>query len=105
MIYATLIAAGVAVYEFPHHMSHCKVMIVDSATMIGSANLNRTSYRRHYEVAAWIDDPRFTAAFRRDLFERDLEVSRRIRAEDVEGLLDINAAARAYLRAVVMRFF
>ncbi len=46
-----------------------------------------------------------SANFRRDMFEEDLRHSTRIRAEDVEGLLDIHDWVRPYLRWVVDAWF
>ena len=105
MHYAELLAAGVEVYEYRHRMSHAKVFIADDVTVIGSANLNRTSFENHYEVAAILHDEAFTRDFRTRLFDVDLPRSRRIRTADLDELLDLNAAGRWWCRTVVHRFF
>jgi phosphatidylserine/phosphatidylglycerophosphate/cardiolipin synthase-like enzyme len=105
MVYERLIDAGVEVYEYPRHMNHSKVAIIDGVSQIGSANLNHSSYFHHYEVVAVVDDAGFTADFRRDQFEVDLALARRIRREDIPSLLNINALAKAYVSTVVMTRF
>ena len=103
--YPELIDAGVAVYEYNNHMTHAKVAVVDDVTVIGSANLNHASFFNHYEVAALVHDAEFTAQFRRDMFEHDLQHSVRVHAHDVEALLDIEDWVRPYLRWVVDGWF
>jgi phosphatidylserine/phosphatidylglycerophosphate/cardiolipin synthase-like enzyme len=105
LAYEGLLDAGVEVYEYQRRMSHTKVLAIDDAAIIGSANLNRTSFRRHYEVAALIDDAAFTETLRERLFAVDLARARRITAADLPALLDINVAARAWLRGVVWTLF
>ncbi|MDP2313774.1 MAG: phosphatidylserine/phosphatidylglycerophosphate/cardiolipin synthase family protein [Pseudomonadota bacterium] len=103
--YGELIEAGVAVYEYRNHMNHAKVALVDDVAVIGTANLNHSSLFHHYELAAVIDDAAFARRMRAALWERDLPVCRRIRVEDLPGLLDINAAGEMYLRRVVHKRF
>lgn len=86
-------------------MTHAKVMVSDHATVIGSANLNRTSFDNHYEVAAIVHDAGFAADFCRRVFDVDLPRSRRIRRSDLDALIDLNAAGRWWCRAVVDRFY
>ncbi len=101
MAYGRMIAAGIEVFEYRHRMTHTKAFAIDDRAIIGSANLNRTSFQRHYEVCALVRDAAFTADLRRTLFDADAARSRRIRAEDVAALLDINLAAKAWLSGVV----
>jgi len=103
LVYLELIGVGVEVYEYQNHMNHSKVAIVDDVSFIGSANLNHSSFYKHYEVVVAIDDAAFTARFRQRQFEVDLEHSRRIHGTEVEGLLDIRLAAKLYLENVVWR--
>lgn len=103
--YRELIAAGVEVYEYQNHMTHAKVAIIDDLTIIGSANYNHSSFFNHYEVQALLRDPAIAAKFRRELFEADLSCSRRIRDEEIESLLDVNLAGRAWCLGVVDRWF
>jgi len=103
LAYLELIGAGVEVYEYQNHMNHSKVAIVDEVSFIGSANLNQSSFYKHYEVVVAIEDAAFTARFRERLFEVDLRHSRRIHGTEVEGLLDIRSVAKVYLENVVWR--
>ena len=103
--YPRLIAAGVAVFEYQRRMNHSKVAVFDDTAWIGSANLNHASFSKHYEVVAVIEDSAFTEDFVARLFDVDLPRSRRIAAEEADGLLDINAAAQLYLQQVVWRLF
>lgn len=103
--YRELIAAGVEVYEYQNHMTHAKVAIIDDLAIIGSANLNHSSFFNHYEVQALVRDEKLAARFRRELFEVDLSCSRRIRDEEIESLLDVNLAGRAWCLGVVDRWF
>jgi phosphatidylserine/phosphatidylglycerophosphate/cardiolipin synthase-like enzyme len=86
-------------------MCHAKVAIIDDRALVGSANLNHSSYFNHYEIVALVDDAGFAQRLKRDLFETDAPWCRTIRPEDLPALLDINAAAHAWLRAVVLPFF
>lgn len=103
--YAELMAAGVEVYEYQGRMTHAKVMVCDDATVVGSANLNRTSFENHYEVAAIIHDAAFAEDFRARVFDVDLPRSRRIRPAHLAALLDLNALGHAWCRTVVDRVY
>jgi len=103
--YAELMAAGVEVYEYQGRMTHAKVMVSDDTTVIGSANLNRTSFENHYELSAIVHDRSFTRDFVRRLFEVDLPRSRRIRPADLDRLIDLNAVGRWWCRNLVDRFY
>jgi cardiolipin synthase len=103
--YGELIEAGVEVYEYQNHMSHAKVAVVDDTAVVGSANLNHSSFFHHYELAAVIEDAAFARDMRAALWERDRPWSRRIRPVDLPGLLDINAVCELYLRGIVHRQF
>lgn len=103
LCYPDLLAAGVEVREYQGRMNHSKVAVIDDACWIGSANLNRTSFRGHYEVVAVIEDAAFTTGFVTRVFDVDRPRSRRIHADGVAPLLDISAAAQLYLRGVVLR--
>jgi phosphatidylserine/phosphatidylglycerophosphate/cardiolipin synthase-like enzyme len=105
MRYPEWIRAGIELYEYGHHMTHAKVAVIDDVAIIGSANLNNSSFFRHYEVVAVVEDARWAARFRRDLFEHDLASCRRITADEVPPLADLTLAARTYLRTVVDRRF
>lgn len=103
LAYPRLIAAGVQVFEYQRRMNHSKVAVVDEHSWIGSANLNQTSFSKHYEVVAVIEDAAFTAGFVAELFDVDRPRSRRIRADETEARLDIRDVAKVYLEQVVWR--
>ena len=105
LAYPALIDAGVEVYEYANHMNHSKVALVDHAALIGSANINHSSFFNHYEICAVVHDAAWTARFRQALIEVDLPRSTRVGPGDTDRLLDINAAARLYVEGVVRRLF
>jgi len=79
--YAALLAAGVALYEYPDRMSHGKVMLVDDRWVtVGSFNLNHRSVSHDLEANIAIEDPDFARRVRQTLFEPDRARSRRITA-------------------------
>jgi len=54
-------AAGVEFYRFQNGFLHQKVMVVDdSLSVIGSANLDNRSFRLNFEVMGIVSDPAFT---------------------------------------------
>lgn len=103
--YAELLDAGVEVYEYQGRMTHTKVMVSDDVTVVGSANLNRTSFENHYELSAILHDAAFTADFVQKVFAVDLPRSRRIQPEDLDSLIDLNAVGRWWCRNLVDRFY
>jgi len=103
--YAELMDAGVEVYEYQGRMTHAKVMVSDDTTVIGSANLNRTSFENHYELAAIIHDAAFARDFESRVFAVDLPRSKRIRQSQLDALLDLNAVGRWWCRNLVDRFY
>ena len=76
-LYASLIRAGVEVYEYKPQVLHAKVVIVDEAIYAGSANLDARSLSINYEVLVRIPD-RKLAAEARQLFKADLKHCQRI---------------------------
>jgi phosphatidylserine/phosphatidylglycerophosphate/cardiolipin synthase-like enzyme len=103
--YPDLLRAGVEVYEYQRHMTHAKVLVVDDAAIIGSANLNHAAFFNHYEIAATVDDRGFADALERDLFQVDIRNSRRIEAADIPALTNISPAAKLYIKSVVNVWF
>jgi phosphatidylserine/phosphatidylglycerophosphate/cardiolipin synthase-like enzyme len=103
--YRELLRAGVEVYEYQRHMTHAKVVVVDDAAVIGSANLNHAGLFNHYEVAATVEDAGFADALERDLFQTDIRHSRRIEEGDIPALTDISPAAKIYIKAFVNVWF
>ncbi|MES2640265.1 MAG: phosphatidylserine/phosphatidylglycerophosphate/cardiolipin synthase family protein [Myxococcota bacterium] len=103
--YPEMIEAGIAVYEYQHHMNHAKVAVVDDVAVVGTANMNHSSFFFHYELAAVVADAGFAREMTRALWEQDIPHCRRIQAAEVPGLLDITSAAEVYLRTLVQRRF
>jgi len=78
--YSRLLRRGVEVYEYQPARLHTKLLIVDGAVHIGSANFDFRSLYINLEVMLRVEDPTFTAAIR-GYFERELADSKRITPE------------------------
>jgi cardiolipin synthase len=77
-----LLAAGVEIHEYQPTMFHCKVMIVDEQLVsVGSTNFDVRSFRLNDEANLNVYDAAF-ARRQLEVFERDLERSRRVTLED-----------------------
>jgi cardiolipin synthase A/B len=80
-----LLAAGAEFYLYGVAMYHAKTMAVDDTWVtIGSANFDHRSFRLNDEVLANFIDPAVGAAHRQ-MFEHDLEGSRRLTWEEFHG--------------------
>lgn len=101
--YERLLAAGARVIEVAHHMNHSKVMVVDDFSLIGTANLNASSFDKHYELCLLIDDAAFTDDFVQRRFVADAATGQRITSAD--GLMNITLAGKLWLRGVVKQLF
>lgn len=80
--YATLLAAGVKIWQYQPTMMHAKIVTVDGAvSLIGSTNLNRRSLDHDEEVMLAVLDESFTATldehYNEDLAESTPMVARR----------------------------
>jgi cardiolipin synthase len=79
--YDELLAAGCQIFELPQ-MLHSKYLIVDDTlSAIGSANMDIRSFYLNYEVTAMFYDADVTAGLAR-IFGRDLAGARPIRIQD-----------------------
>ncbi len=89
-----LIAHGVRVYKYPF-MSHVKAAIYDGWACLGSANFDKLSLYVNQEMNIGFSDPATVNALKRDLFEKDFELSTEvtepIRAEWSDYLAEIFA--------------
>ena len=80
-LWGELLRAGVQMFEYQPTMYHCKVMIVDGLmTSVGSTNFDVRSFRLNDEANLNVYDAGF-AARQTQVFERDLQRSRRISYE------------------------
>jgi cardiolipin synthase len=84
--YERLIAAGVEFYQYHAGFFHSKYLIADSkiATM-GSCNMDMRSFQLHYEINAVVYDSA-RALMLKNVFEEDLNNSRKITLEECESL-------------------
>jgi len=79
--YARLLRAGVELYEYQPQVLHGKLVIVDDATCVGSANLDRRSLRWNYELMVRWTEP-LLAAEARAIFAAALAHARRVEARE-----------------------
>ena len=77
-IYASLLDAGIEIYEWSGVMLHAKTAVVDGVvTLVGSSNLDPFSLRRNYELNLLVGDPE-TGRRMRELFANDLTGAARV---------------------------
>jgi cardiolipin synthase len=69
-LYGSLLRAGVKIYEYQPQILHSKLIIVDEAVYVGSANLDVRSFGINYELMVCLEDPQL-AAEARGLFAAD----------------------------------
>ena len=80
-VYASLLDAGVGIWEWDGVMLHAKTAVVDGeVTLIGSSNLDPLSMRRNYELNLVVADAA-TGAAMREMFAADLREATRIDPE------------------------
>jgi cardiolipin synthase len=78
--YATLLDAGVRIFEYQPTMLHAKSLVVDGAwASVGTVNFDNRSFQLHDEATLCVWDERFAGELG-DAFERDLERSQEIEA-------------------------
>jgi cardiolipin synthase A/B len=70
--YASLLDAGVEIYEFPGAVVHAKVIVADDAVLFGTVNLDAWALYRNYEVALLVHDAATAQLFEERLFEPDI---------------------------------
>jgi cardiolipin synthase len=64
LLYKQLLAAGVRICEFQPCKLHMKLLVVDDTSYVGSANLDKRSFRINVELMVRIEDPAVAAALR-----------------------------------------
>lgn len=65
LLYAKLLRARVTIFEFGVCKLHMKLMVVDDIAYVGSANLDKRSFRINVELMVRIEDPAVAAALRK----------------------------------------
>ena len=76
-LYRRLLKGGVEIFEYEPQVLHSKLMIVDNAVYVGSANLDQRSLRINYELMLRLQDPEIASEARR-IFDRHMAHSRPI---------------------------
>lgn len=84
--YPSLMAAGVAIYEYTPGFNHSKVFVVDGIkAVVGTINLDYRSLYHHFECATYLYQSEAVAAVAAD-FQETLAVCRRVTPADLEQL-------------------
>lgn len=80
-LYRRLLKAGVEIYEYQPQILHAKMIVVDDAVYIGSANLDTRSLQINYELMIRFQNQSI-AGQARDVFARNLKNSAPITLEE-----------------------
>ena len=64
LLYRKLLAAGVRIFEFAPCKLHMKLLVVDDTCYVGSANLDKRSFRINVELMVRIEDAEVAAGLR-----------------------------------------
>lgn len=80
-LYRRLLKTGVEIYEYQPQMLHAKLLLVDGALYVGSANLDPRSLRINYELMVRLENA-VLAQGARAIFDQMLRSSRRIDPEE-----------------------
>jgi cardiolipin synthase len=65
LLYKKLLAAGAKIFEFGPCKLHMKLLVVDDASYVGSANLDKRSFRINVELMVRIEDADVAAELRK----------------------------------------
>lgn len=76
-LYTAMLKAGIEIYEYQPQILHAKLILIDSTTYVGSANVDVRSLRINYDLMLRLQNPEITAEAR-SIFEEALGHSRRI---------------------------
>ncbi|MCX8154923.1 MAG: phospholipase D-like domain-containing protein [Verrucomicrobiae bacterium] len=76
-LYGRLMRAGIEIYEYQPQILHAKLLIIDGAAYIGSANLDNRSLHINYELMLRLSNPAAVQGAR-ELFARDLSHALRL---------------------------
>jgi cardiolipin synthase A/B len=64
LLYKRMLRAGVRIFEFQPCKLHMKLLVVDDASYVGSANLDKRSFRINVELMVRIEDAGLAAQLR-----------------------------------------
>lgn len=64
LLYKRLLKAGVRIFEFQPCKLHMKLLVVDDASYVGSANLDKRSFRVNVELMVRVEDAALAARLR-----------------------------------------
>lgn len=64
LLYKQLLKAGVRIFEFQPCKLHMKLLVVDDASYVGSANLDKRSFRINVELMVRVEDAALAARLR-----------------------------------------
>jgi cardiolipin synthase len=56
-LYTPMLKAGIEIYEYQPQILHAKLIVIDSATYVGSANVDVRSLRINYDLMLRLDSP------------------------------------------------
>lgn len=76
-LYRRLLRAGIEIYEYQPQILHAKLIVIDDAVYVGSANMDVRSLRINYEMMLRIHG-KSLAAEAKKIFDRNLKQSKRI---------------------------
>lgn len=76
-LYHAMLKAGIEIYEYQPQILHAKLILIDSTTYVGSANVDVRSLRINYDLMLRLQNPEI-AAEAGSIFEEALGHSRRI---------------------------
>jgi cardiolipin synthase len=65
LLYKKLLASGVSIFEFQPCKLHMKLLVVDDASYVGSANLDKRSFRINVELMVRVEDAGLAAELRK----------------------------------------
>jgi cardiolipin synthase len=76
-LYEGLLKSGVEIYEYQPQVLHAKIIMIDDAVYIGSANLDTRSLYINYELSVRLENKEI-AAGAREVFEEAMQHSTKI---------------------------
>jgi cardiolipin synthase len=96
LIYGSLLKRGVEIYEYQPRKLHMKLLVIDDAVFIGSANFDMRSLFLNLELMLRIEDKGFAAAVR-GLIDRRVGESRHITLESHRASRGLLTALKGWI--------